>query len=139
MSYIFVGKFLRRCQRERLLLLNRLTGEHGLPNAIDRIDRINGSGSSCFEGRANGFQVPQKFCLIAPSEGTRALSDAVGGSGANSASAANDHIFDGQRRLPEVKRWNYLEFVRQEPLLDEQDSIVTGVKCYCSEMTDPAM
>jgi hypothetical protein len=67
------------------------------------------------------------------------LRKAVGRSSANRASAANDHVFDGPRRLPEMECLNYLEFVRQEPLLDEQEGIVPGVKCYCPEMTDAAM
>jgi hypothetical protein len=83
--------------------------------------------------------VPEEFCLIASTEGARALGEAVGRSGANRASAANDHVFDSPRGLPEMECRNYLEFVRQKPLLDEQDGIVPGVKCYRPEMTGAAI
>jgi hypothetical protein len=137
--HVLVGKFLRRCQRERLLLINRLTGTHGLAHAIDRVQRINGGGPRSFESRANGFQVSQELCPAASTEGTRALGEAVGRRGANRAGAANDHVLDGPRCLPEIVCRNYLEFVRQEPLLDEQDSILPGVKCNCPEMTGSAV
>ena len=83
--------------------------------------------------------MPQELCQVASTEGARALGEAVGRGGANRAGAAHDHVFDGPRRLAEVARRDYLEFVRQEPLLDEQDGIVPGVKCYCPEMTGAAM
>jgi hypothetical protein len=121
------------------LLLNRLTGTHDLPHAIYRVQRINGGGPRSFEDRANGFHVSQEFCPVASTEGTRALGEAVGRRGANRAGAANDHVFDGPRCLPEIVYRNYLEFVRQEPLLDEQDSILPGVECYRPEMTDSAV
>jgi hypothetical protein len=137
--HVLIGKFLRRCQCERLLLINRLTGTHGLPHASNRVQRINGGGSCGFESGANGFQVSQEFRPVVSTEGARTLGEAVGRGGPNRTGAANDHVFDGPRCLPEIVCRDYLEFVRQEPLLDEQDSILPGVKCYRPEMTGSAM
>ena len=39
----------------------------------------------------------------------------------------------------EIARRDYLEFVRQEPLLDEQDGIAPGVKGHRPEMAGAAV
>ena len=83
--------------------------------------------------------MPQESGRVASTEGARALGETVGRGGANRAGTTNDHVFDGPRGMPEVSRQDYLEFVRQEPLLDEQDRIVPGVKCHRPEMTGAAV
>ena len=67
------------------------------------------------------------------------LGEAVGSGGADRAGTANDHVFDCPRCLSEIARRDHFEFVRQEPLLDEQDRIVPGVKCHRPEMTGAAV
>ena len=139
MPHVFVGKFLRRCERERLLLVDRLTRLHGLAQVIDRVGRVNGGGPRVFESRGNRFQMSQKACQATSTEGARALREAVSGGGANRAGAANDHVFNGPRCLAEVARPDYPEFVGQETLLDEQDCIVPGVKSHGPEMARAAV
>ncbi len=81
----------------------------------------------------------QEFCLAASMEPTCSLGEAVRRGGTDRAGAAHNHVFDGPRRFPEVACRNYLEFVRQKPLLDQQNRIAPGVKCYSPEMTGAAL
>jgi hypothetical protein len=66
----------------------------------------------------------------------RALGEPVGRSGPNRTRAAHDHVFDGLRGLAEIARRDDAEFVRQEPLLDEQDGIGPDVKRHGAIMVD---
>ena len=139
MPDVFVRKFLCRCQREGLLLLDRLAGAHGLAHELDRVERIDGGGPRGFEGIANPFDVPQELRQVPSAKGARALGEAIGGSGANRARAAHDHVLDRSRRLAEVERRDHLEPVRQEPLLDEQNGVAPGVKRHRPEVAGAAV
>ena len=139
MAHVPVGKFLRRGQRQHLLLGDRLTGAHRLAHALDRIDRVHGGGSRSLESFANGFNLPPELRQVASTEGADALGESVGGRGGNRAGSAHDHVLDGPRRLAEIARRDDPEFVGQEPLFDKQDGIVPGVKCHCPKMSGTAV
>jgi hypothetical protein len=52
---------------------------------------------------------------------------------------AHDHVFDRPGGLPEVERRDDLELVREEPLLDEQNSVAASVERDCAEMPGTAI
>ena len=134
MTRIFVGEFLRRGQRQRLLLLDRLAGAHGLSHVIDGVDRINSGRPRGFESLAHHFDVPKEFHEVPSTESARALSKAVGRGGANRARSAHNHVFDGPRGLVEVACREDVELVRQESLLNEQNRIAPDIKRHGAKM-----
>ena len=78
--------------------------------------------------------MPQELRQVAFPEGARALSQAIGRRGANRAGAAHDHVLNGPRGLAEVTGWDDLEFVGQEPLLDQQDRVAPDVERHGAKM-----
>jgi hypothetical protein len=73
--------------------------------------------------------------VVASPERARALGKPVSRGGANRARAAHDHVFDGPRGLAKVAGGNNAEFVRQEPLLNQQNGIAPDVKGHGAVMT----
>ena len=135
MPHVFVGKLLRCRQRQCLLLLDRLAGAHGLSHVVHRVNGVNRGGSRGFEGVVNGLDVRQELGQVAAPEGARALGEPIGRGGANRASAAHDHVFDGPGGLAEIARRDDAKFVWQQPLLDEQDGIGPDVERHGAKVS----
>ena len=134
MPHIFVRKLLRRRQRQRLLLLDRLAGVHGGAHLVDRVNRIDGGGPRRFEGFADGLEVAPELIPVASAEGARALGQAVGRGGADRSSAAHYHVLDSPRGRAEVAGGDDLELMRQQPLFDEPNGVAPDIKRHGAEV-----
>ena len=75
-----------------------------------------------------------EFRQIAPAKGQRALGQAVGRRCANCTGAAHDHVVDGRGGVAEILGGDDFEFVREQPLFDEQDGVMRAVKGDGAEM-----
>jgi len=138
MADIFAGKLLSGGEGQCLLFLDCFAGAHGGANAVHSVDGVHGGGASGFEGLINCGDVAEEVGEGASGKGACALGQAVSGGGADGAGSADDHIGDGARGLVEVVGGDDLEFVREEPLLNQQHRIVVRVKGDRAVVTAPS-
>jgi len=72
--------------------------------------------------------MPRKFRQVRATKCARALGEAIGRRGANGSGAAHNHIANGRGGFAESARSNYLEFMRQQPLLDQENGVAIGIE-----------
>lgn len=138
MLHVFAGEFLGGGEREELAFCHRLSGTHVTADVIHRVDGIHGGGPCIFQNLINRLDVGGEFLQVAAAKGKRALRQAVGGGGADGSGAAHDHVGDGGGGGAEIRGGDDLEFVREQPLLDEEDGVLCAVKGDGAEMLGAA-
>ncbi len=135
---VVIGEFLGRGQGEGLLLGDRFARLHGGADVLHGVGRIDGSGPGGFEGLLNEIDVAQKLAQVVATKRARPLGQSISGCGADGPRSADNHIADGAGRLAIIPHGNNLEAMRQEPLLDEQDGIFSGVESNRAIVLGPA-
>ncbi len=111
-----------------MLFLNALAIAHRGAHTIHRVDGINGRGPRGFERLINRVNVAAEFLQVASAKSQRALGQSIGRRRADGAGAAHDHVVNGAGGFAEIFRGDDFEFVRQQPLFDEQNRISRGIE-----------
>ena len=106
---------------------------------VHRVDGIHGGGPRIFQNLINRLDVGGKFLQVAAAKGERALRQAVGCGGTDGAGTAHDHVGDGGGGGAEIWGGDDFEFVREQPLLDEEDGVLRAVKGDGAEMPGAAL
>src|SRR5882672_8410389 len=128
MLHVFEGEFLGGGESQYLLLLDGFAPAHRGPDLVHRIDGIDRGGSGGLQGAINSFVMSRKFLEVASSERANSLGQAVSRGGAYRAGTPHDHVMDRGGGLAKITASDNGEFVGQQPLFNQQDSIALGVK-----------
>lgn len=110
-----------------------------MENLAHCIDRVHSGRSRVFQSLKRARHVPAKRLKISAAERAHSLGEAVGRGCADRSRAAYNHIAYGDSRCLVVSCLDELKAVRQEPLINQHDTVGTSVEADGAVMSGASM